>query len=117
MGVDFDVAEFCRKLRQSEGPYKCPIESCGKVYQSVVGMNYHLLKFDHNNPLSNEDLGPVAGGVPSVKTPLQKASTPKPRSSIKSGMNVSSSHTLLYFFHARLNFSLCTCIIYYDVVV
>lgn len=86
MGVDFDVAEFCRKLRQSEGPYKCPIETCDKVYQSVVGMNYHLLKFDHANPHSNDYNDPTTGGVPSVKTPHHKASTPKPRSSMKSGM-------------------------------
>lgn len=85
MGVDFDVAEFCRKLRSLEGPYKCPVEKCDKVYQSVVGMNYHLLKYDHNNPITSEDAATASAGVTGLKTPLQKVSTPKPRSSIKSG--------------------------------
>lgn len=98
MGVDFDVAEFCRKLRSLEGPYKCPVEKCDKVYQSVVGMSYHLLKYDHNDPITSEDAatassgggggGATGGGgvVAGLKTPLQKVSTPKPRSSIKSGI-------------------------------
>lgn len=92
MGVDFDVAEFCRKLRSLEGPYKCPVEKCDKVYQSVVGMNYHLLKYDHNNPGIIEDAATASGGVAGLKTPLQKVSTPKPRSSIKSGRKKKSSH-------------------------
>lgn len=94
MGVDFDVADFCRKLRASEGPYKCPIEKCDKVYQSVVGMSYHLLKFDHNNPPSNDDapLTPSNCPVANLKTPHQKLSTPKPRSSLKSGRKKKSSH-------------------------
>lgn len=92
MGVDFDVAEFCRKLRSLEAPYKCPIEKCDKVYQSVVGLNYHLHKYDHNNPTPSEDIAPACGGVASVKTPQQKVSTPKPRSSIKSGRKKKSSH-------------------------
>ncbi|XP_026286081.1 bromodomain-containing protein homolog isoform X2 [Frankliniella occidentalis] len=89
MGVDFDVAEFCRKLRAQEGPYKCPMEKCGKVYQSIVGMNYHLHKYDHDNPLNEEG---TPSSVAGLKTPHQKLTTPKPRSSIKSGRKKKSAH-------------------------
>lgn len=99
MGVDFDVAEFCRKLRGSEAPYKCPVDKCDKVYQSVVGMSYHLLKHDHNNPHSNEDTSSPIG---SVRTPQQKVSTPKPRSSIKSGeISLNNILSLVFFFIAK----------------
>lgn len=89
MGVDFDVAEFCRKLKGVEAPYECPVEKCDKVYQSVFGLNYHLLRYDHNDPNSFEDTSSPVASVKmpqqKVSTPQQKVPTPKPRSSIKSG--------------------------------
>ncbi|XP_049941218.1 peregrin isoform X1 [Schistocerca serialis cubense] len=49
MGLDFDVLEFCRKLRTSkQPPYECPLPECGRVYKSLCGLQYHLVNFDHN---------------------------------------------------------------------
>lgn len=51
MGVDFDVLEFCKKLKNSKAPpYQCPVAECGRTYRSLCGMQYHLMNFDHNNP-------------------------------------------------------------------
>lgn len=51
MGVDFDVMEFCKKLRNTKPPpYQCPVAECGRTYRSLCGMQYHLTNFDHNNP-------------------------------------------------------------------
>ncbi|XP_046682455.1 peregrin isoform X3 [Homalodisca vitripennis] len=53
MGLDFDVLEFCRKLRTSnKPPYTCPVVECGKEYKSMCGLQYHLVNFDHDNPQS-----------------------------------------------------------------
>lgn len=51
MVVDFDVLEFCKKLKNSKAPpYQCPVAECGRTYRSLCGMQYHLMNFDHNNP-------------------------------------------------------------------
>ncbi|KAG7303468.1 hypothetical protein JYU34_011987 [Plutella xylostella] len=51
MGLDFDVLEFCKKLRQNRPPpYQCPLEKCDKVYKSLCGLQYHLQNYDHDNP-------------------------------------------------------------------
>ncbi|RVE50254.1 hypothetical protein evm_005089 [Chilo suppressalis] len=51
MGLDFDVFEFCKKLRQNRPPpYLCPLEKCDKVYKSLCGLQYHLVNYDHDNP-------------------------------------------------------------------
>lgn len=48
MGLDFDVLDFCRKLRTSnKPPYTCPVVECGKEYKSMCGLQYHLVNFDH----------------------------------------------------------------------
>ncbi|XP_044740751.1 peregrin isoform X2 [Chrysoperla carnea] len=57
--VDFDVAEFCKKLRlDRQPPYQCPIEKCERTYRSTCGLQYHLQNFDHDNPQS-QTLSPV----------------------------------------------------------
>ncbi|XP_059614029.1 bromodomain-containing protein homolog [Phlebotomus argentipes] len=48
MGQDFDVVEFIKTIRASAPPYKCPVEKCDKSYKSAIGMQYHLLNFDHD---------------------------------------------------------------------
>lgn len=51
MGLDFDVFEFCKKLRQNRPPpYQCPLDKCDKVYKSLCGLQYHLVNYDHDNP-------------------------------------------------------------------
>lgn len=51
MVVDFDVLEYCKKLKNSKAPpYQCPVAECGRTYRSLCGMQYHLMNFDHNNP-------------------------------------------------------------------
>lgn len=52
MGADFDVSEFCKKLKnQKAPPYQCPVAECGRTYRSICGIHYHLSNFDHNNPM------------------------------------------------------------------
>ncbi|BES98674.1 Bromodomain and Hypothetical proteinD finger-containing protein [Nesidiocoris tenuis] len=78
--LDFDVLEFCRKLRTSkQPPYTCPIVECGKTYKSMCGLQYHLVIFDHNTMKKAE---PAADGVPS--TPVQSKPTPAVSTSKKS---------------------------------
>lgn len=50
MKYDFDVNAFCNNLRATKPPYKCPIETCGKMYKTWSGIRYHMYEFDHDNP-------------------------------------------------------------------
>uniref|UniRef100_UPI00358FE996 bromodomain-containing protein 1 isoform X2 n=1 Tax=Myxine glutinosa TaxID=7769 RepID=UPI00358FE996 len=50
MGLDFDVKTFCANLRATKPPYECPVESCGRIYKSYSGIEYHLSHYDHENP-------------------------------------------------------------------
>ncbi|KAF6201871.1 hypothetical protein GE061_004267 [Apolygus lucorum] len=65
--LDFDVLEFCRKLRTSkQPPYTCPIVECGKTYKSMCGLQYHLVIFDHKT---------VKKGVENDATPSTPATS------------------------------------------
>lgn len=51
MGLDFDAVEYCRNLRlEQQPPFKCPIDKCEREYKSSIGLQYHLIHFDHDNP-------------------------------------------------------------------
>lgn len=50
MGLDFDPLDYCRTLKRTPPPYKCPLENCGKLYESIFGLQYHLKSYDHDNP-------------------------------------------------------------------
>ena len=50
MKYDFDVKEFCNNLKATKPPYKCPIAECGKTYKSWSGIQFHMVKYDHDNP-------------------------------------------------------------------
>ncbi|XP_042897028.1 peregrin [Parasteatoda tepidariorum] len=50
MGLDFDVKTFCQNLRATKPPYECPVKSCGKIYKSFQGIQFHLYNYDHDNP-------------------------------------------------------------------
>uniref|UniRef100_A0A1A9W124 Peregrin n=1 Tax=Glossina brevipalpis TaxID=37001 RepID=A0A1A9W124_9MUSC len=52
MGLDFDAVEYCKnvKMKQSLPPYACPVPKCGRSYKTVIGLQYHLLNYDHDNP-------------------------------------------------------------------
>ncbi|XP_053962846.1 bromodomain-containing protein homolog isoform X1 [Anastrepha ludens] len=52
MGLDFDAIEYCKnvKLQQAQPPYACPVAKCDRSYKTVVGLQYHLLNYDHDNP-------------------------------------------------------------------
>ncbi|KAI5712860.1 hypothetical protein M8J76_010859 [Diaphorina citri] len=51
MTIDFDIVEFCRKLRASkQPPYACPLVECGRSYKTIIGLQSHLANFDHSNP-------------------------------------------------------------------
>ncbi|CAD0204447.1 unnamed protein product [Chrysodeixis includens] len=79
MGLDFDVFEFCKKLRQNRPPpYQCPLEKCDKVYKSLCGLQYHLVHYDHDNPTpatpavaSNRKKGRGRAAVPTGDIALQ----------------------------------------------
>lgn len=79
MGLDFDVFEFCKKLRQNRPPpYQCPLEKCDKVYKSLCGLQYHLVNYDHDNPTpvtpavaNHRKKGRVRAAVPTGDIALQ----------------------------------------------
>lgn len=79
MGLDFDVLEFCKKLRQDRPPpYQCPLEKCDRVYKSLCGLQYHLVNYDHDNPtpitpatLPNRKKGRCRAPVPTGDIALQ----------------------------------------------
>lgn len=64
MVYDFDVKEFCQNLKATKPPYECPVRSCGKVYKSYCGIQFHLYNFDHDNPENNS---PSPGKKPGKK--------------------------------------------------
>ena len=45
---DFNMDEFIGNLHKMKPPYICPITGCCKVYKSIPGFKYHLLKVDHD---------------------------------------------------------------------
>ncbi|KAI8119161.1 hypothetical protein FF38_02406 [Lucilia cuprina] len=69
MGLDFDALEYCKsvKVKQSQPPYACPVPKCDRSYKSVIGLQYHLLNYDHDNP---QPLTPVM-------TPNRKKARPR----------------------------------------
>ncbi|XP_055837218.1 bromodomain-containing protein homolog [Episyrphus balteatus] len=52
MGLDFDAQEYCKNIKQTQPnpPFACPVDKCDKSYKSVVGLQYHLINYDHDNP-------------------------------------------------------------------
>ncbi|XP_061178694.1 peregrin-like isoform X4 [Saccostrea echinata] len=64
MVYDFDVKEFCQNLKATKPPYECPVRSCGKIYKSYCGIQFHLYNFDHDNPENNS---PSPGKKPGKK--------------------------------------------------
>lgn len=63
MGIDFDLKTFCQNLKATKPPYECPVQGCGRVYKSYIGIQSHLYNFDHDNP---------EGGTPG-KTPARRS--------------------------------------------
>lgn len=64
MVLDFDVKTFCQNLKATKPPYKCPFDSCGKVYKSFSGIHFHLFNFYHK-----DDNAPSPPDSPSSKSP------------------------------------------------
>ncbi|XP_037948091.1 peregrin-like isoform X2 [Teleopsis dalmanni] len=50
MGLDFDAVEYCKKVKYQQPPYACPVSKCDRSYKTIVGLQYHLLNYDHDNP-------------------------------------------------------------------
>ncbi|XP_061909547.1 peregrin isoform X1 [Entelurus aequoreus] len=76
MGLDFDVKTFCHNLRATKPPYECPVESCRKVYKSYSGIEYHLYRYDHDNP------------PPAQTVPQKKRKGRPPRASLAGSMDL-----------------------------
>ncbi|XP_017149442.2 peregrin [Drosophila miranda] len=79
MGLDFDALEYCKgmKNKQSPPPYACPVRDCGRSYKTIMGLQYHLVKYDHDNP---QPLTPVL--TPNRKKARSRSthhSMPKPK--------------------------------------
>ncbi|SPP73115.1 peregrin [Drosophila guanche] len=79
MGLDFDALEYCKgvKNKQSQPPYACPVRDCDRSYKTIMGLQYHLVKYDHDNP---QPLTPVL--TPHRKKARSRSthhSTPKPK--------------------------------------
>ncbi|XP_059487532.1 bromodomain-containing protein 1 isoform X3 [Neocloeon triangulifer] len=83
MGLDFDAYAYLRNLRTTKPPYQCPVESCDKAYKSIVGIQYHLFNFDHQNPQPE----PEAPKTPAVSTPTMNSSRKKSTKSRSSTHN------------------------------
>uniref|UniRef100_A0A1B6EAI8 Peregrin n=1 Tax=Clastoptera arizonana TaxID=38151 RepID=A0A1B6EAI8_9HEMI len=80
MGLDFDVLEFCRKLRTSkQPPYTCPVVECSKPYKSMCGLQYHLVNYEHNSPTSTTL--PAVERTPPMATPILKKGRKRGRGS------------------------------------
>ncbi|KAH8372592.1 hypothetical protein KR009_000571 [Drosophila setifemur] len=79
MGLDFDALEYCKgvKSQQALPPFACPVRGCDRSYKTIMGLQYHLMKFDHDNP---QPLTPVM--TPSRKKARSRSSahhsTPRP---------------------------------------
>ncbi|XP_016993094.3 bromodomain-containing protein homolog [Drosophila takahashii] len=79
MGLDFDAVEYCKgvKSQQSQPPFACPVRGCDRSYKTIMGLQYHLMKYDHDNP---QPLTPVL--TPSRKKARSRSgghhSTPRP---------------------------------------
>ncbi|XP_024083809.1 peregrin [Cimex lectularius] len=83
MSLDFDVLEYCRKLRTTkQPPYTCPVAECAKSYKSICGFQYHLVNFDHNSLKSGDGQGspakPLPGHTPGRKAKKRKRWTKAP---------------------------------------
>lgn len=92
MGLDIDVNEYVKTLRVSMAPFKCPIVNCEKNYKSIIGIQYHLCHYNHDNPqeplLPRTPISKKAGrgrkskGNPTTPKLIQ-SSTPQPQEKIK----------------------------------
>ena len=48
MGLDFEINDYIKSIRGGDPPYKCP--KCEKKYKTILGLQYHLNNYDHDNP-------------------------------------------------------------------
>ena len=46
-----DIKAICARLRSTKPPYECPVDSCRKLYKSYSGLEYHLYRYDHKEPI------------------------------------------------------------------
>ncbi|XP_055603021.1 bromodomain-containing protein homolog [Uranotaenia lowii] len=48
MGLDSAMQDYLKSLNKNCPPFQCP--KCDKKYKSVIGLQYHLSNYDHDNP-------------------------------------------------------------------
>uniref|UniRef100_H2Y6F9 Peregrin n=1 Tax=Ciona savignyi TaxID=51511 RepID=H2Y6F9_CIOSA len=70
MDCDFNVDDFLHSLRGTKPPWECPI--CHKSYKSYVGIENHVLNFDHSAPLGGQSPGPTPSRKFKLKSSKKK---------------------------------------------
>ncbi|XP_078484381.1 peregrin-like [Ciona intestinalis] len=70
MESDFKAHDFLQSLRETKPPWECPI--CRKTYKSYVGIENHLLNFDHNAPAGSQSPGPTPSRKFKLKSSKKK---------------------------------------------
>lgn len=51
MPLNFDVDIFCENLKSTKPPYRCPVDTCQRIFRSHAGIVYHLYHFEHDGGL------------------------------------------------------------------
>jgi len=58
VALDFNVGIFCDGLHSTKPPFRCPVDTCQRIYRSHAGIQFHLLNFDHVGETLSHPLTP-----------------------------------------------------------
>lgn len=95
MGLDFDVAEYLKKVRiEQTAPFKCPVVDCARNYKSICGLQYHLTNYDHDNPTPQT---PAPGSASKNKKGRSRISVPVPLSPTREALTYDEAKKLVRF--------------------
>lgn len=93
MVLDFDINEYCKKLRLEHAPpYKCPVVDCSRSYKSLCGLQYHLQNYDHDNPQPQTPLM-----TPKQKKGRARAAVPVPLSPTREALTYDEAQKMVQF--------------------
>lgn len=95
MGLDFDVAEYCKKVRiEQSPPFKCPVVECARNYKSICGLQYHLQNYDHDNPTPQT---PGPGSASKNKKGRKGQNVPVPLSPTREALSYDEAQKIVQF--------------------